>query len=475
MVATHAGAAAPPKKKQLLQRPSRRARSGTKAWARAADVADIERAIEAVRDDTRVLGAAPALRPDHALFTLDTAGDAATAAARPAPPRLRVRASGGLVIDRIITPTSGFPAKPQLPRKKSTVVVRGASTGGGKLRLTSKAQLRKIDAIAKNIATRPRNNNSDVKKPKSSTTSINVAVDVWGQSSDPVVGEDSADPNDYLAHLKPRNIKVRTTPSLFIIFAAYCDQKPDLPDTRPSSVPAVKVSHSGASYNPSFSDHQKLLQAALDVELEKERVSKAVKDRLSYPPELDQLEGDGFVDSDSDSDAEDVGDPNAEDGRTGAKKVLPRKKTRTERNKEAALREKEKQLALRKSQEKILNQVTRLSAIEKQIAAGTGKSGKKRRHADADDDKESQKGKPARLGPFLAQPLPLEIKLTDELPSSLMKLKPEGNMFKDRFQSLIERSIIEPRVPQGKKQRYKKKEKERHDYKRFDAETFANL
>lgn len=47
--------------------------------------------------------------------------------------------------------------------------------------------------------------------------------------------------------------------------------------------------------------------------------------------------------------------------------------------------------------------------------------------------------------------------------------QPEGNLFKDRFQSLQRRALIEPRVPQLPKKRMTKvKEYEKFAWKRFE-------
>jgi len=48
---------------------------------------------------------------------------------------------------------------------------------------------------------------------------------------------------------------------------------------------------------------------------------------------------------------------------------------------------------------------------------------------------------------------PLEVVLPDELKDSLRLLRPEGNLLKDRFRSMMVRGKIEPRkhIPYGKK------------------------
>ena len=63
---------------------------------------------------------------------------------------------------------------------------------------------------------------------------------------------------------------------------------------------------------------------------------------------------------------------------------------------------------------------------------------------------------------------PLEIQLSDELAESLRLLKPEGNLFRDRYRSIVERGIVEPRfVPAKKGRKYPLKYVEKYDYKHW--------
>jgi nucleolar protein 53 len=63
---------------------------------------------------------------------------------------------------------------------------------------------------------------------------------------------------------------------------------------------------------------------------------------------------------------------------------------------------------------------------------------------------------------------PLEVQLSDELAESLRLLKPEGNLFRDRYRSLVERGVVEPRfVPAKKSKRYGTKYVEKYDYKHW--------
>lgn len=62
----------------------------------------------------------------------------------------------------------------------------------------------------------------------------------------------------------------------------------------------------------------------------------------------------------------------------------------------------------------------------------------------------------------------LEVVLPDELRDSLRLLKPEGNLLKDRFRSMILRGKVESRkqIGEGKKRKYTTSEK--WSYKDWD-------
>ena len=72
-----------------------------------------------------------------------------------------------------------------------------------------------------------------------------------------------------------------------------------------------------------------------------------------------------------------------------------------------------------------------------------------------------------KIGKFKPEPEPLTVQLREDKVEDLRSLKPEGNLFKDRFLSLQRRNIIEKRTPTKIKRRYKLKQYETPSYKRF--------
>jgi nucleolar protein 53 len=63
---------------------------------------------------------------------------------------------------------------------------------------------------------------------------------------------------------------------------------------------------------------------------------------------------------------------------------------------------------------------------------------------------------------------PLDVQLADELAESLRLMKPEGNLFRDRYRNLVERGIVEPRfAPNRRGRKYPLKYVEKYDYKHW--------
>lgn len=61
-------------------------------------------------------------------------------------------------------------------------------------------------------------------------------------------------------------------------------KRPQHLHTKPSQAPAVEVTPAGASYNPSFEDHQTLLRAAHEVELQRQKEVEKLERQLALPP-----------------------------------------------------------------------------------------------------------------------------------------------------------------------------------------------
>ncbi|KAG5733405.1 hypothetical protein E4T56_gene4114, partial [Termitomyces sp. T112] len=74
-----------------------------------------------------------------------------------------------------------------------------------------------------------------------------------------------------------------------------------------------------------------------------------------------------------------------------------------------------------------------------------------------------------RLGRHKVPEGQVDVQLGEDLSESLRALKPEGNLFRDRFLNMQHRALVEPRVLVGpKRRRTKIVEYEKHAWKRFE-------
>ena len=243
-------------------------------------------------------------------------------------------------------------------------------------------------------------------------------------------------------------------------------------------VPAIPKPAGGYSYNPVFTDYEERLQeegakaveaerkrlAALEAEAEKleaARRSAAEAEAAEAKAELSEWDEDSAWEG-FESGAEDV----------NIKAKRPERKTQAQRNKikrrkeeerkkkhEAAMKRKEQQAAEIKKIAKAVEERERALALAK-VELSDGES-------DGGDDVELRR---RQLGKFRLPEKDLELVLPDELQDSLRLLKPEGNLLKDRYRSLLVRGKMEARrkIPFRKQKRTKLTEKWTHkDFQLF--------
>ncbi|KAI8921422.1 ribosome biogenesis protein Nop53/GLTSCR2 [Powellomyces hirtus] len=458
---------APPNGAAVNAKKQQPGRKGKKAWRKNVDTTQVEEQLHELRTEER-LGGKLHMKADSDLFFTDKSGDAKVQ---------RKYKYGKLRIDEILTPTSGFSGITSRKTAKTTVEIKKSET---KIRKASKSQTAVIENLSKRklelgvgrvgATAEIRKQQAAIKKRK--LDHKKGGFDLWAvtdatssPSSDPIAA-------DLAAYLEPTVVKPV--------------KKPKFADTRPSAIPAVEITHSGASYNPSFDAHQEALQRAVqEEEFVQEKKSNAAK-QLAYPAELDNLDDETFFD-DSDDEEEEEGEKeggeSAETEQTNGvttpttpsttslslsvgAPVVESRKTRAQRNKLLKRAEQQRaELALKQAKQldKQLNRLGELTKIvSKEEKLHAARLTERAQQAQKLADEETR-----RLGPHAFKPLPMDVQLTEDLADTLRELKPEGNMFKDRFASLQKRTLIEARIPVTRKLKYRRKEKETHDYKRF--------
>ncbi|KAF1993012.1 putative 60S ribosomal biogenesis protein Nop53 [Amniculicola lignicola CBS 123094] len=216
-------------------------------------------------------------------------------------------------------------------------------------------------------------------------------------------------------------------------------------------IPALRKPEAGKSYNPLLEDWANLIEreGQKEVEAEKVRLQEAREEAehmerviaAAEEPDTEddnesawESEWEGFSDVDDDS----------------KKQKRPERKTPTQRNKikrrkeaERLARHEAKMRARDKQALKIQDLIKSVAEKEKATAAAREVALTLKGDEASSDGEEVLRKK--RFG---KNPIPeptLEVVLADELQDSLRRLKPEGNLLKDRFRSMIVRGKVESR------------------------------
>jgi len=75
---------------------------------------------------------------------------------------------------------------------------------------------------------------------------------------------------------------------------------------------------------------------------------------------------------------------------------------------------------------------------------------------------------PKTLSAHKYEPPDIEVNLTEEITGSMRTLKAEGNLLEDRYKSLQRRNLIEPRIKQKMKRKYKLKVQVKRSHRNFE-------
>ena len=246
-------------------------------------------------------------------------------------------------------------------------------------------------------------------------------------------------------------------------------------------IPAVAKPQGDLSYNPSFDDYDArlTLEGNKAVEAEKKRLAEEEAERIRLEgvarsaAEAEAAEAREALsqwDEDSAWEGFQSGVDTDNEGATSAKRPkrkTPAQRNRANRRKEAEAKQRHEAMSVRK-QEQAKN-LEKLLAEDKfkheqalALAAAEGSS-------DGSDDEEGDDTvlRRRQLGKFHLPEKDLELMLPDELPDSLRLLKPEGNLLKDRYRSLLVRGKVEARRKRPFRKQAKAKITEKWAHKDF--------
>ncbi|XP_019717082.1 ribosome biogenesis protein NOP53 [Hippocampus comes] len=434
-----------------------------KNWNKHSDINDVEDFLEDIRHQERTTGGLLADKSDDNLFFLDVgqqpkdhkASEQVQGKKRKGKSQRPLRIDLILQHDSLVPPIKDVLSYQQPNAKK----LRGHAkrleqlAAKGVVPRTQRMLLNRqtLNTTAKKAATEANNN------PKRDY------YDIWGQES-----KSSADPW-YLQQTGKKLVK-----------------RPEELNKKPSVLPAVEVIAPGGSYNPDFFSHQALLQEAHDVEVKKRKAESKIERQLAVNKEdrateetIFQEQVEGLVEEEEEKEVAAVEEeeqvaPVEEEEQVAPVKeeeqecvggaiTLAEKKTEKQRKREKAEKIKEQLRVAEKNQKSKQQQLFQLRSIKTAIKKREKKTAARQKQRKA--KMEAQKAQPRRLGKLKFQPEDLEIKLSDELTSTLRQLKPEGSILKDRFKSLQKRNLIEPRERAKFKRRYKLKYVEKRAFR----------
>jgi len=239
-------------------------------------------------------------------------------------------------------------------------------------------------------------------------------------------------------------------------------------------LPAITEPHQGTSYNPAASAHQELLLKAHKIEerrvKEAERLAEAKlrteQAKFGEPELVDEGSAPGMM-LDKIQVVEESGDDT--EVFRAPKKVLARK-TKAQRNKAARLLAEKRSLAEKAYKKRMLTNIGSVKVLRKTIDRTLSTREKAQAQRQVELREKLKRGLLGqKLGKHKVRPGEVDVQLGEELSESLRALKPEGNLFRDRFLSLQQRALVEPRVPVLPKRRATRlKEYEKHAWKRFE-------
>ncbi|EPX73155.1 rRNA processing protein Rrp16 [Schizosaccharomyces octosporus yFS286] len=409
------GNAAPSQYKQ-------KSRKNKSSWRKHIDLEDVEGGLQVAREE-EIRGDDVSKKSNDSLFVVDTFGDDRVAKRS----RKKIKP---LKVDEILQNKSavqGLPSKPKTSGYGLNMDNKG--------KVMSKNELNRLKSL---VHRNPLGPTASAAAASLKTQKEEPAYDVWESTTE-------------------STIPVKRPSTL--------SKAPENLAENVEHVPNVEVADPGMSYNPDASAWMGLIdrKGSDEIKKEKERLQEIEHQRMISSKINDDK---GLVSDENEGSENEESTVDAENQIEGLhNKTKPKRKTKSQRNKERKRKDEIAKLEAAKKQEQLLKMIDRAPNISKSL--NNNEDGNKSLEPSNDMDVPEIRLKKRKFGKHKLPENPLELKLGDELTSSLRELKPEGNLFKDRFLSLQRRAIIPPSLPTSKRSRYGTKLKEKYSHKDF--------
>ena len=241
------------------------------------------------------------------------------------------------------------------------------------------------------------------------------------------------------------------------------------------AIPAVKKPDGGYSYNPIYTDYEERFLAEGEKELvaEQKRLAAAEEERVKLEAaaksaaEAEDAEARAELSEWEEDSAWEGFESGTEDIRLSAKRA--ERKTPAQRNRIKRRKEEERKAKMAANIKKKNEQAAQVKKIAKAVAEKEQLRALSRlkQNEDSSSEGDDMELRRRKLGKIALPEKNLELVLPDELQESLRLLKPEGNLLKDRYRSLLVRGKLESRRPISFAKKAKRKATEKWTHKDF--------
>ncbi|KAH8172572.1 nop53 (60S ribosomal biogenesis) domain-containing protein [Sarocladium implicatum] len=421
-------------------------RKGKKAWRKNVDVTEVQKGLQDLNEEI-IRGGVIKEKDSADLFTLDVKGDSAISKRHP-----KHASKKGLKADEIIAARSAVPAVSMRKRPGDGKITDGLVPAKRvKKDWVSQKELSRL----KRVADGQHDNTIDIR---------DATYDVWGAAPEPT----------------PVEAAVASTRSVAKAPKSY-KQKPLSLLANGKEAVAVPKPTGGYSYNPDFQEYEARLNAESEKAIEAERKRLAAEEaerqrqeaaaRSAAEAEAAEARAE-LSEWEDDSEWEGFASGVEDDDKPDSK--MPGRKTQAQRNR-IKRRKQEEQLAKHRAAMKAKRiQEQRIKEIAEEVAQRDANK-QLAKHSGAEEDSaeddmeadDSSKLRRRQVGKYKLPDRDLELVLPDELQESLRLLKPEGNLLKDRYRSMLVRGRVESRRHIPYKKQAKKHITEKWTHKDF--------
>ncbi|KAI6247954.1 Ribosome biogenesis protein NOP53 [Erysiphe necator] len=419
---------------------AQKSRKGKRAWRKNIDSTDVQNGLEELREEL-IQGGVITEKRSNELFIIDKRGDTSITK------RMSNRRSKILKATEIITQRSSIPAVSTGKRPNQTNINGIIEPKRQRTSYVSHRELTRLKSIAAGQHTR---NISGLKE---------ATYNIWNTDIDE--DTDSLDHPFSFLEKKKKKIPPKTLKKTPVSLSASGKK-----------FPAVEKPTGAYSYNPSANEYVERLQELGNKEIsaEKNRIRAAEAEKIILEAaaksavEAEIAEARADLSEWEEDSAWEGFESGIEDGNLTLKR--PERKTQAQRNKIKRRKEEERKLKIERDIKRKNAQVSQ--AIELARELDKKKKDQQLETIGSEDSHiDSYEIRRRKFGNTKLPEKNLELVLPEELQDSLRLLKPEGNLLKERYRSLLERGIVESRKPIAFAKKPKRKITEKWTHKDF--------